>query len=95
MPSIGALLSAEVDRLVATIIRRGLIRRRSVLGSEAFQTGRSLDERAIHGEVLDREQAEGVSLPDHFIEEVLSYYVLQESLRRCWVLRSAEGVPFC
>ena len=58
----------------------GSLRWRLILGTEALQTGRGLDQRAIHGEVLIAEQVPLVGLPDHRVEELPGDVVLQQPL---------------
>jgi hypothetical protein len=74
-----AFLTSEVDRRVARIIRRRLIRGRLVLRTETLQAGRSFDQRAINREVLIRQQPQCVCLAHHLIEELLSDNVAEQA----------------
>ena len=47
---------------------------------EALETGRRLDQRSVHGEVLVREQAVSVCCHNDFIEQCLTHMVLQKAL---------------
>ena len=79
MSSVAASLSTKVHRGVATVTVRcgGWV---TIPGPEALETGRRLDQRSVHGEVLVREQAVSVCCHNDFIEQCLTHMVLQKAL---------------
>src|SRR4051812_41646653 len=69
----------EVDRRV-TGITVGSRWRFAVLRSEALEAGRRLNQRAVHREMLIREQSPRVGPADHLIKELLPDLVLEQAL---------------
>ena len=87
MSGVGAPLPMKVHRGVAPVaVVRG---RGSVSRLEALEARSRLDQRAVHGEVLVRQQASPVRRQDHLIGELLTHSVLQQPLP---VLREHRGV---
>ncbi len=75
MGGIATSFPMEVHRGIARVIVGGR-GRVTVPGFEALQTGRRLNQRAIHGEVLIRQQAPPVRFQYHFTEQCLAYPML-------------------
>src|SRR5262245_16031760 len=76
---IRATLAMEVDRRIARIVRRSA-GRRTILATEALETSRGFDQRAVDREVLIAQQVSVVSLANHRIKELLANLVLQQAL---------------
>ena len=86
---IRARLAAEIDRGVARIIRRvGVV---GAPGLKALKTGPGLDQRAVHGEVLIREQPFALRDPHHDIEELRGHLVFHQPLAVLGERRGIEG----
>src|SRR5437016_1636014 len=79
MRRIRAALAVEVERWIARIIRRRLVRWRRVLGPEALKTGRGFDERAVHAEMLVAQQPQPGRLAHHLVKEAPGDVVLEQS----------------
>src|SRR6266851_421337 len=74
-----AFLAMKVDRLIARIVGR-FVRGWLVLGAETLEAGSGFDERAVHGELLIRQQPPAISSQHDLVEEPLSHFVLQQPL---------------
>jgi hypothetical protein len=77
----------EIHRRVARIIGR---RRGGVLALEALEAGPRLDQRAVNGEVLVREQVPLPRLGHHPIEKGARHLLAEQALP---VLREHRGIP--
>jgi len=73
-------LAAKVDRRIARVVGRLIVRGRLVLRSEAFQAGRRLNQRAVNREVLVAQQPMRIGTPHHRVEELAGHVVLQHAL---------------
>ena len=69
-------LPAEVHRRVVRI----LVRRRSLLGPEALEAGRGLDQGSVHAEVLVRQHPFPLGRPHHLVEQGPTRVVCQQPL---------------